>query len=291
MFADGSWWRLPARTGWLCFVEDENVLLVRRGPGWEAMVGEAVTEEQLADGSIVQLGVNTGADATNRLAVKSDAALLSHDDVTPGTGDMRVTINKAEAARDAGFVFQDGWSTRALFGLLGDNDFVMKVSPDGSAFHDGLVIARENGAVSLPQSAKFSSYMFWNSPNFAVSADAWTKVPFNNAAHNDQGAFDAVDSSFTAAVEGYYQFGAYFACQSDTTSTSEIMMGLSVDFDVPAANRRVLAVAEAGKTCSVQVSGLLKLSAGQKVYVLTYFTGDGGTILDNENYFWGHRVA
>lgn len=289
MFADGSWWRLPARAGWLCFVEDEAALLVRVGASWQT-AGGGVTGEDLSDGTITLLGVNTGAEANNRLAVKSDAVLLSHDDVTPGSGDMRVSLNKAATERDAGFVFQDDWSTRALFGLLASNDFIIKVSADGSTFHDGVVIDKDSGAVSLPGSAKFSSYMLWSGPNFDVAADAWTKVPFNNATHNDHNAFDAVDSAFVAPADGYYQFGAYFACESDTVTTSEIIMGLSVDFDVPAANRRVLAVAEAGKTCAVQVTALLKLTAGQKVYVLTQFNGADGTILDDENYFWGHRV-
>jgi hypothetical protein len=37
------------------------------------------------------LGIRATADPGNRLAVKSDGVLLSHDDVTPGTGDLRVT--------------------------------------------------------------------------------------------------------------------------------------------------------------------------------------------------------
>ena len=48
-----------------------------------------------------------------RLALKSNAALFSHDDVTPGTGDLLLKMNKASAARDASLVLQDAWSTRA----------------------------------------------------------------------------------------------------------------------------------------------------------------------------------
>ena len=33
-------------------------------------------------------------------APSSNAALFSHDDVTPGTGDLLVKMNKASAARD-----------------------------------------------------------------------------------------------------------------------------------------------------------------------------------------------
>lgn len=75
--------------------------------------------------SAVRLGVNTDADTINRLAVKSDAVLLSHD-VTPGSGDLRVTMNKAGAAEDAGLVFQTGYASRAL-ALRGRR-------PDGEGF-------------------------------------------------------------------------------------------------------------------------------------------------------------
>jgi hypothetical protein len=70
--------------------------------------------------------------------VKSNAVLLSHDDVTPGSGDLRVTLNKSAAAKDAGFTFQDAFSTRALFGLLANDDFTFKVTPDGSNYFAGL---------------------------------------------------------------------------------------------------------------------------------------------------------
>ena len=47
------------------------------------------------------LDINKNADAANCLAVKSDAELLNHDDVTLGSGDARKIINKAEHANVA----------------------------------------------------------------------------------------------------------------------------------------------------------------------------------------------
>jgi hypothetical protein len=137
-FVDGGWQFLAPQTGWLCYVVDENTFLIFDGASWARALD--------AFGGVTdKLGILTSADATNRLAVKADAAQFSHDDVTPGSGHMRITLNKSAAGNDAAFVFQNGFSSRALFGLLGDDDFTLKVSPDSSTFHSAWVIDRNTG--------------------------------------------------------------------------------------------------------------------------------------------------
>jgi len=95
------------------------------------------------------LGINATPDTTNRLAINSNGVLLNWDSVTPGSGDMRVVINKKTAANTASFLYQDNFSERAEIGLCGDDNFHFKVSPDGSTFHDGLIIDNATGAVTL----------------------------------------------------------------------------------------------------------------------------------------------
>lgn len=141
---DGAWRFFIPGVGWLAWVVDEAALLAWNGSAWVDALS-AVSAIQ----NLTLLGIRTIADATNRLAVKSDGVLLSHDDVTPGTGHMRVALNKSAAAKDAGFTFQDGFSTRALFGLLADDDFTIKVSPDGSTFYLALSIDKDTGHVGL----------------------------------------------------------------------------------------------------------------------------------------------
>jgi hypothetical protein len=141
---DGAWRFFIPGAGWLAWVADEAALLAWNGSAWVDALA-AVSAIQ----NLPLLGILTTADAANRLAVKSDGVLLSHDDVTPGSGDMRVTLNKSATANDAGFTFQDAFSTRALFGLLGDNDFVIKVSPDGSVFYTAISIDKDTGHVGL----------------------------------------------------------------------------------------------------------------------------------------------
>ncbi|GGB08536.1 hypothetical protein GCM10011491_40690 [Brucella endophytica] len=147
---DGAWEFTAPAEGWIAWVADEGVLLAWDGSAWRAVSsGDGVTLEELADGTVKEIGINTATDVNNRLAVKADGVLFSHDDVTPGTGHMCATLNKADAAKDAGFVFQTNWSTRALFGTLGDNSFSLKVSPDGNSFNTGFNVRPDDGHVGL----------------------------------------------------------------------------------------------------------------------------------------------
>ncbi|CAN0437397.1 unnamed protein product, partial [Scytosiphon promiscuus] len=50
----------------------------------------------------------------------------------------------------ASLLFQTNYSGRAEFGLTGDDDFHMKVSPDGTTFYDGIVIDKDTGTVTFP---------------------------------------------------------------------------------------------------------------------------------------------
>jgi len=86
------------------------------------------------------------ADSYNRVSVNTPALLFNN----AGAG-IEATFNKTAAGNDAAFAFKTGFSARALIGLLGNDDFSFKVSPDGSAFFDALKIDRTNGQVELPQ--------------------------------------------------------------------------------------------------------------------------------------------
>lgn len=136
---DGAIWLFHApEPGWLAYVLADERLLVWTGSAWEP----AVTH-------LGVLGVNTEADDTNRLAVKSDAVLLSHDDVTPGSGDIRVVLNKAASGGTASLMFQTGWSGRAEFGTAGDDRLHLKVSADGAAWTEALVVDPASGFVGV----------------------------------------------------------------------------------------------------------------------------------------------
>jgi hypothetical protein len=66
---------------------------------------------------------------------------------------IEATVNKAAPEDDASFAFKTGFSARALIGLLGSDDFSFKVSPDGSAYLEAILIDRNSGRVELPEPA------------------------------------------------------------------------------------------------------------------------------------------
>ena len=94
------------------------------------------------------LGVNTSADTTNRFSVKSPASLFDH-----AGSDHNLKVNKAAGADTASLLFQTGYSGRAEFGTVGDDNFRIKVSPDGTAWTDALTIDKTTGRVGVRTSA------------------------------------------------------------------------------------------------------------------------------------------
>jgi hypothetical protein len=143
-FQDGAWSFFQPRKGWLCWIEDETLLLVHDG----VRFSEAVP----APRSAPLLGVNTTADAVNRLSVSAAAVLLNHDG-----GGHQLKVNKNAAADTASILFQAGFSGRAEFGLTGDNDFHVKVSPNGTQWREAMVIA-STGNTAFGGPARLAAY-------------------------------------------------------------------------------------------------------------------------------------
>lgn len=139
-FEGEDWSFLAPVEGWRAWVRDVGELKVYEAEGWTSVSAPA---------SSGMLGINTTPDEVNRLAVKSDGVLFSHDDLTPGSGNARLQINRARAAASAHVVFSDNWTGRAEAGLVGDNLFRIKVSPDGSQFSTALSISTTDGSVGI----------------------------------------------------------------------------------------------------------------------------------------------
>lgn len=93
-------------------------------------------------------GVNTSADTTNRLGVKSPASLFDH-----AGSDHHFNANKAAGADKASLLFQTGYSGWAEFGTAGNDNFQFKVSPDCAAWTVALTIDRTAGRVGVQTAA------------------------------------------------------------------------------------------------------------------------------------------
>ncbi|ORE93964.1 DUF2793 domain-containing protein [Aurantimonas sp. 22II-16-19i] len=155
VWQDGAWMFLEPQAGWRAWCAAEAVLLVHDGTGWTPA---GLSAADLADGSLARLGINTPADEVNRLAVKTSAVLISHDDLSgSGNGSVLGIFNKASGEADAGLSFEVDWSTRALLGLFGSEDFRIKVSPDGGTFNDALVVDGDTGRIGIGTGSPMTS--------------------------------------------------------------------------------------------------------------------------------------
>jgi hypothetical protein len=143
--ADGGWRFYAPFAGLVAYVADENSLIVFDGESWRDYGGMVALQ------NLPSVGVNVMADETNKFSVKSNALLFAaqpSDD--GGSGDVRLSLSKEDAGKTASLVFQDAFSGRAEIGLAGDDDFHIKVSPDGSSWAELLCLRAGSGAVSLP---------------------------------------------------------------------------------------------------------------------------------------------
>ncbi len=142
-YQDGAWTQISAVEGFSAWVADADEFIIYDGAAWNP-VSSGGSE------SAAKFGVNTTADATNKLAVKSNAVLFDALDAGEGgTGDSQVKVNKEAAGDTASHLFQTAFSGRAEFGLTGDDDFHVKVSPDGSTWYEPIFIDKDNGNIGL----------------------------------------------------------------------------------------------------------------------------------------------
>ena len=141
-YQDGAWAFFAPRAGWRSWIGDEEVLVVWDGGAWSSVGGSGGSG---GDGDFDTVGINATADSTNRLAMAAPASLFNH----AGNGHQQ-KINKAAAGDTASQLYQTGFSGRAEVGLTGDDDFHFKVSPDGSAWNEAILIDKDTGEVSFP---------------------------------------------------------------------------------------------------------------------------------------------
>lgn len=165
-FQDGAWAFYAPQIGWQAWIAAETALLAWNGSDW---VPPRLVELQNA----THVGINATADAANRFAVASPASLLTHE----GAG-HQLKINKNAEGDTASVLFQSGWSGRAEFGLAGDDDWRVKVSPDGAVWRDSFAVDRHTGALRLGAPLRLAQAAHASLPDPALAgAGALVFVP------------------------------------------------------------------------------------------------------------------
>lgn len=268
-FQDGAWAFYAPREGWIAWVADEDILVAWSGTAWVVAGGGSGGG---GSGTAALLGVNTTAALPNRLAVKSDAVLFSHDDVTPGSGDHRLALNKGAAARTASLLFQSAFSGRAEIGLTGDDHLRFKVSADGTTWRDALLVDRASGLVTMP---------------FTPPAGALANLLVNGDFEINQRGFSG--GALAGGAFGHDRWRADTGGASYTVSGGDVTLqsGTLVQTIEPAVHGHA-SLAQTVLTVSVQAlsggnltvtlgSASGTIAAGSGVRTLTLATGAGDT--------------
>ncbi|MBY8978255.1 DUF2793 domain-containing protein [Rhodobacteraceae bacterium NNCM2] len=283
IWTDGAWLRLPPRTGWCAWIEDESLLLVYDGSGW---VDTTPTSLQ----NLALLGLGTTADASNPFSAKLNAALWSAKTVAEGgTGDLFYTMNKEAAGDDLGLTLQTGFVTKALVGLFGSDSFRLAVSADGSTFFDGLNVDNSTGIVDLPRLPRFKAYT--NYDNY-VGVGTWTKIGLNNIDYSDQGVFDAGTNLFTAPVDGTYLFGAtlLYKVNSSTSARMRGRLALNGATEIRGAYGEISG-AHVSEATALWLQTMVPLTAGDTVELQGYFRAQDGYFAADHTSLWGCKIG
>jgi len=230
-FWDGTGWQFIApQEGWLAWDAATHGLRVLSEGTWIP----ATPALQNLPG----LGVGTASDAENRLAVASEATLLTH----AGAG-HQVKVNKAAATDTASLLFQSGWTGHAEMGLAGGLDFALKVS-DGIAWTTALSAARATGVVTLPHGAAIDGPV----TGTAVQAGPIDATPgriLTVGAFGLGGPLPAVGdaAALGSLVPGFY---AYDSAQGSTGGPAGVLQGTLLHSRRAASAETQLLVVEAG---------------------------------------------
>lgn len=146
----GGWVFLVPRLGLHMLVEDSGETLVLTAAGWRTHAGDSPV--------FARLGIGATPDATNRLSVRSPAALFAAVDAgSGGSGDARLIISKEASTNTGSLLFQTNWSGRAEIGNLGSDDFGFKVSAAGVSWITALSLGRSTGYVNAPTRLRVGS--------------------------------------------------------------------------------------------------------------------------------------
>ncbi|MDO9525575.1 MAG: DUF2793 domain-containing protein [Gemmobacter sp.] len=138
MAVEAGWLRLTAPVGTRVWDLGASVLRVRLAAGWQdlAQAMGIANAASLGSGVFPALGIGAATDATNKFVFRGTNMLMD----SPTSID--VTLNKSLAGNDASLSFKNGFSPRALIGLMGNDDLTVKV---GDTMREAVRINHRSG--------------------------------------------------------------------------------------------------------------------------------------------------
>jgi hypothetical protein len=188
VFYNSEWFFIPPVQGVVAITIDDGKRYTCSGTDWAENAGVFAT-----------LGIGGATpDATNKLAVSAPGALFSH----AGAG-HQLKVNKNATGDTASVLFQAGFSGRAEIGLLGDDNFKMKVSSNGTTWTDAFYIDSTNGISTFQQRVDLNAGFSTNSGTDTVSAvesGTWTPTLVSSGGGTP---------TYSSQTGRYYRFGRF----------------------------------------------------------------------------------
>jgi hypothetical protein len=134
---DGAWAFFEPQEGWYAWVMEERAFVVFSQAAWNGVKAGA--------NPVPAVGINSIADETNRLSLKSPASLFDHAGKS-----HQLKINKADDDQAASLLFQSNYRGCAEMGAMWGRDFRIKTSADGDQWQDALIADSASGSVRFP---------------------------------------------------------------------------------------------------------------------------------------------
>jgi hypothetical protein len=202
-FRDGAWTFHTPRSGWLCYVEDEELPLVYDGSAWVSLLGDHAAFQ-----NVTLLGVGTEADGSNPFAAKLNNVLWTAlYDAEGGDGSLRYKLNKEDVADTLSLLLQTDWSGRAEIGLTGSDNLRVKVSADGSVWKDAVSVSNTSGHVGIGGATNPVNKLHVGDENSAsVSSLLYTADVMSVSAQGANAAsINLISANTNAAFAGFFK--------------------------------------------------------------------------------------
>ena len=161
-YFDQIWRFIEPKQGATLWVHDKQTFYYYNNSLW--MPTDTINATEM-------LGINSTADTVNRLSVSSESILY-----TAEYHDVRTILNKKEASDTASIIFQNNFEGRAEFGLIGNDDFALKLSNDGVHFNTALTAQHDTGHIIIERQLEAPQSMYIYAEHFYTQSITPTRL-------------------------------------------------------------------------------------------------------------------